>query len=451
MARTRDASLFLTDNSAVFSIQGAGQAGGTASLENNHESRIASVVRISVVDSKLTPRITPLVPLPGRVNYLIGKGPSGWHRDVPIFSHVLYQGIYDGIDLAYYGGPKGLEYDFLVAPGADPKKIRLEIDGSSPARLDSQGNLIVDTPSGAITMARPVAFQATSAGTNPPVQSSFRLDPNTHTGKGQEVSIEVAAYDHSRALVIDPQIITRPSTAVTRRVSVRYWRRRWHFCPTSFRPTRRRVQPMSPSIPAGWPTLPVSHIPRPAPGAEGRDRFNAAPLQNPVAFVAKFNPRLIGAASLIYATYLGSRDSDSSIKASATEIRPSGLRSTAVAMPTLSVAHIPAVHPLRAVAGSRSCGPWGSSNNVSSASTGIGFISELNPSGNSLVYSCYIDGAKGTTASRVALQPGCTSNCQAFVVGSTQSKAVDGFQSPALRLFNRTSTSTGSEATLSFW
>ena len=42
------------------------------------------------------------------------------------------------------------------------------------------------------------------------------------------------------------------------------------------------------------------------------------------------------------------------------------------------------------------------------------------------MYSCYIPGANNATAARVALVPRCTSNCDAYIVGSTQSTAADG-------------------------
>jgi hypothetical protein len=64
--------------------------------------------------------------LPGTANYFIGNDPAKWRTSVPTYAKVKYAGIYPGIDLAYYGNQRQLEYDFIVAPGASPKPIRLQ-------------------------------------------------------------------------------------------------------------------------------------------------------------------------------------------------------------------------------------------------------------------------------------------------------------------------------------
>src|SRR5260370_41787359 len=67
--------------------------------------------------------------LPGTVNYLIGNNPAQWHTGMPTFSKVRYRNVYPGIDLIYYGNHRQLEYDFVVAPGADPQSIRMQFEG----------------------------------------------------------------------------------------------------------------------------------------------------------------------------------------------------------------------------------------------------------------------------------------------------------------------------------
>ena len=68
-------------------------------------------------------------PLPGIVNYFIGDEPDNWHGNIPTFGGVRYEGVYTGIDLAYYGNNGQLEYDFIVSPGADPNAISLNFAG----------------------------------------------------------------------------------------------------------------------------------------------------------------------------------------------------------------------------------------------------------------------------------------------------------------------------------
>src|SRR5262249_51646173 len=55
-----------------------------------------------------------------RRNYLLGNDEAKWQTDVPTFKRVIYEDVYRGINLTYYGNNKQIEYDFAVAPGADP-------------------------------------------------------------------------------------------------------------------------------------------------------------------------------------------------------------------------------------------------------------------------------------------------------------------------------------------
>ena len=65
----------------------------------------------------------------GRVNYFLGADASRWRRGVPVFTRVRYREIYPGVDLDYYGSGSELEYDLIVAPGADPERILLDVEG----------------------------------------------------------------------------------------------------------------------------------------------------------------------------------------------------------------------------------------------------------------------------------------------------------------------------------
>jgi hypothetical protein len=65
--------------------------------------------------------------LPGKSNYFIGNDPKKWRTNGPTYARVRYEVVYPGVDLVYYGNQGRLEYDFVVAPGADPGAIRLAI------------------------------------------------------------------------------------------------------------------------------------------------------------------------------------------------------------------------------------------------------------------------------------------------------------------------------------
>ncbi|MEJ5368867.1 MAG: SBBP repeat-containing protein [Bryobacteraceae bacterium] len=139
-------------------------------------------------------RLEALEPLPGVTQYLVGRDPQKWRRQVPQYRKVAARGVYPGIDVVYYSTGRQLEYDLVVAPGADPRAIRLEFDGAE-ARLEADGSLLLG---GRIRQKAPVAYQL-AQGRKVSVESRYALE-------GRAVRIEVGAYDPSLPLVIDPVI-----------------------------------------------------------------------------------------------------------------------------------------------------------------------------------------------------------------------------------------------------
>jgi hypothetical protein len=95
------------------------------SLRPNPEPLIPSVLRLKLVGANPAAKVKGLEELPGKSNYFIGNDPKKWRTNVPNYAKVQYQGVYPGVDLGYYGNQRQLEYDFVVAPGADPNVIRL--------------------------------------------------------------------------------------------------------------------------------------------------------------------------------------------------------------------------------------------------------------------------------------------------------------------------------------
>jgi hypothetical protein len=138
--------------------------------------------------------------LPGRVNYFIGNDPSRWLTDLRTYSRVERRGVYPGIDLVYYGNEQQLEYDLIVSPGADPNAIRMRFDGAQRVRLNAAGDLVVETAAGELRQLRPRIYQV-SAGMRTPVAGTYTL-----IGENQ-VAFNLPAYDHSKALVIDPTLV----------------------------------------------------------------------------------------------------------------------------------------------------------------------------------------------------------------------------------------------------
>lgn len=133
----------------------------------------------------------PLGELETHSNYFIGRDPVQWRRNLRNYSRVRYAGVYRGIDLEYYGNNRNLEYDFIVAPGADPRSIRMKF---TAAKIDAQGNLAL---SGGVAWQRPVAYQLAPSGREYVHAEFVELGRN-------RIGFRTAAYDHSRPLIIDP-------------------------------------------------------------------------------------------------------------------------------------------------------------------------------------------------------------------------------------------------------
>jgi len=137
-------------------------------------------------------RAAALGELETRSNYLTGSDPRQWRTNLRNYSRVRYSGVYKGIDLEYYGSSeRKLEYDFIVAAGAEPKAIRMQF---TQARIDAAGNLVLGE---GIVWQRPVAYQDGPRGREA-VQAEFvQLAQN-------RIGFKTGAYDRSRPLIIDP-------------------------------------------------------------------------------------------------------------------------------------------------------------------------------------------------------------------------------------------------------
>ncbi|MEO8629971.1 MAG: DUF4347 domain-containing protein, partial [Betaproteobacteria bacterium] len=136
--------------------------------------------------------------LQSKTNYLVGSADQ-WHQDIANYSAVRYDNVYDGIDLRYYGTQRQLEYDFVVNPGARVDAIQLHFDGAQSVTLADNGDLVLtlDSSGYAISFQAPVAYQ-NGPGGREAVASHYVIAADG------TVHFETAAFDGTRALVIDP-------------------------------------------------------------------------------------------------------------------------------------------------------------------------------------------------------------------------------------------------------
>ncbi len=164
-------------------------------------NRTGATIDASLEGANRDPQISGLDQLPGKANYFVGRDSKKWRTNVPSYAGVRYQGVYLGVDLIYRSSEqRRLEYDFVVAPGADPKAIGLGFAGQQGLKLDPHGDLIVHTAGGDVVERAPVVYQQIN-GRRRTVSGKFVL-----TGK-RRVGFQVAAYDRSQPLVIDPALV----------------------------------------------------------------------------------------------------------------------------------------------------------------------------------------------------------------------------------------------------
>jgi hypothetical protein len=144
--------------------------------------------------------VEPLDKLPGRTNYFLGRDRARWRQNVPQFARIRYRNVYPGIDLVFRGAGKELEYDFVIAPGADPSRIRMRFQNADSVRLHEDGSLRMSVGSGELHQSKPVVYQNTASG-RVLVAGSYVL------GRTREVRFQLGKYDRSKPLVIDPVLV----------------------------------------------------------------------------------------------------------------------------------------------------------------------------------------------------------------------------------------------------
>jgi hypothetical protein len=160
----------------------------------------SAVVRLRLIGSDQRARAVGLDPLPGVSNYFLGDDPATWRTDVPGYSRVRYEGVYPGVDMVHYGNDGHLEYDFVLAPGADASRIAVEVDGADSVDVEASGDLVLRTRAGDVRQPAPVIYQE--------VDGERRAVAGGYTLRGaREVGFALADYDPTVPLVIDPQVV----------------------------------------------------------------------------------------------------------------------------------------------------------------------------------------------------------------------------------------------------
>ncbi|MGA2629894.1 MAG: SBBP repeat-containing protein, partial [Terriglobia bacterium] len=206
VSRGMSHTLFLTPNEAVLALPGRpiGAQGpeSFSRLAPQIQHSEGAVARLRLVGANASPEIIGTDLLPGKSNYLVGNDPKQWRKGIDQYARVRYKDVYPGIDWVYYGNEGQLEYDLVVAPGADPDRITLAMEitrgtNTEALRLDENGDLLLASRDDTVRFHRPRVYQEID-GQKQFITASYELRP-----QGQ-VGFKLGSYDPSQTLVIDP-------------------------------------------------------------------------------------------------------------------------------------------------------------------------------------------------------------------------------------------------------
>ncbi len=316
--------------------------------------------------------------LRGKVNYFIGTSAEAWRTDLPLYSKVRVRGVYPGIDLLFSGNGKHLEYDWMVGPNADPSRIRMSFPGARSVELDARGNLKIRGRSAEIEQAKPRVFQDARE-----LNGRFAL-------KGRTAHFELASYDHSRPLRIDPEISY--STFLGGQDGDAIY--------------ATAVDPQGNLLIAGV-TLSTNF-----PSRNGVIGPVTGAAQ---AFVAKLNLSVGGGNSLIWSTYLGGSDNFSYGMGIASDAQGNVLITG-----TTAANNFPLANPVQKIVnqtGAASSCPPGFFTTVSNASCADVFVTKITAAGDRIVFSTYLGG----TGNDAGYAIGSDTAGNVYVAGHTQS------------------------------
>ncbi len=361
LSRAKGYTAFLTASGVVLSVRPkevVKPAGKPAVSMKQRKVSSSSAVEFRLVGSANAMTVGE-APQAGRVNYFIGNDPKQWRTNVPTFGRVRYKSIYPGIDLIYYGNHRQLEYDFVVAPHADPDSIQFQVKGAKQVQVSSEGNLIVKMSDGELHFQSPTVYQE-SNGLRVPLQGEYAMKSPTRVG------FHIPSFDPGMPLIIDPVLVYSTYLGGS----------------GDDQPTGIAVDSQGSVYVTGYTDstdFPLASLGSLPPGSDH-------------VFVAKFDS---SGSNLVYADYIGGNSQDYGYALaidSANEVYVTG---------STASSDFPTVNAYQ--------GTYPGSFNA--------FLTKISSDGSSLLYSTYLGGNGSDIPSRVAID----NLSNAFVTGDTSS------------------------------
>lgn len=154
-----------------------------------------SIIRVTFKDSNLVEPVG-IEEFSHKSNYFIGNDPAKWRTEVPNYNKIVYENLFDGIDMVFYTTEKGLKYDFVVHPFKNPDEIKCHYHNIEAIEIDAEGKLLIDTGVGTIIDEKPYSYQNID-GQEVEIPSEYQINDNI-------VSIKIGNYDTSINLIVDP-------------------------------------------------------------------------------------------------------------------------------------------------------------------------------------------------------------------------------------------------------
>ncbi|MGC9973542.1 MAG: SBBP repeat-containing protein [Bryobacteraceae bacterium] len=371
LSRGAGYALFLTPAKVVLNLERQ-QPASAAATGQTPEAASVDTLRMSLIGANANANAVGLVPQPGVVNYFIGNDPKKWRTGIPTYGKVNYAQIYPGVDLVFYGNQRQLEYDFVVAPGADPSRIAWRIDGAR-ASVDAEGNLALNAPNGPASFKKPVLYQM-DGNKKTSVEGSFEV-------AGNQIRFRLGGYDHSRALIIDPVLsyASYLGGAGTDQIGYATDNARNGTSQGLAVDSAGSAYVTGNTLSIDFPTK------NPYQGAPPTKQQGVPPGQWATAFVTKFSP---DGSSLVYSTYLGGNGAE---------------RAYAIAVDSSNSAYVTGLtystdFPITPGAYQTVCAPIPNNTGIGFAAANCNafdwnvFVTKLNPAGTGLVYSTFLGG-----------------------------------------------------------